>query len=85
VKGTQQSSNCSGPLGGGGGDLLLTDPAPAPDVPQFTFEHSHGTKSRFRRDVLRAIRESDMAGLYLGIAVTGVNALVATALVIACM
>jgi hypothetical protein len=51
----------------------------------FTFEHSHGTKSRFRRGILGANRESDMAGLYLGIVVTGANALVAAALVVACM
>jgi hypothetical protein len=59
---------------------------------------SPGTKSRFPRDVFgqdacmtkcRAVRQSSssrrnvMAGLYLGIAITGVNALIATALVIA--
>ncbi len=48
---------------------------------------SPGTKSRFPRDVIRAIyrRRSVMEGLYLGIAVTSLNALVAMGLVIAFM
>jgi hypothetical protein len=65
---------------------------------KFTFAHFSGTKSRFSRDLSgwdyawdvqmpgRQIKsESVMAGLYLGIAVTSVNALVATGLVIAFM
>ena len=46
-----------------------------------------GTKFRLPRDVLgRATQsESVMAGLYLGIAVAGINALIATGLVIALM
>jgi hypothetical protein len=46
-----------------------------------------GTKFRLLRDLLgrETQSESVMAGLYLGIAVTGVNALIATGLVIALM
>ena len=49
---------------------------------------SPGTNLRFRRDVFRQgiqLGERVMDGLYLGIAVAGVNALVAMGLVIAFM
>jgi hypothetical protein len=50
--------------------------------------HFYGTESRFAGDVFgrgKFKSENIMAGLYLGIAVTGVNALIATGLVIAIM
>jgi hypothetical protein len=49
---------------------------------------SAGTNPRFRRDVFGPgipIGESVMGGLYFGIAVAGINALVATGFVIAFM
>jgi hypothetical protein len=67
---------------------------------KYTFVHSFGTKPRFPRGVFGTIargktvmsvrqfklqKESVMAGLYLGVAVTGLNALVAMAVVIAFM
>jgi hypothetical protein len=46
-----------------------------------------GTKFKFPRDLIGRVfqSESAMAGLYLGIAVAGVNALIATGLVIVLM
>jgi hypothetical protein len=71
------------------GTGLLFRPRPvAPNPLSTLLDISAGTNPRFRRDVFRQgiqIGEYVMDGIYLGIAVAGVNALVAMGLVIAFM